>query len=361
MTASPTAAAPGDLYGDLVHHWYAAATSAALASRPLARTVLGERLVLWRDRAGRAHAHRDRCLHRNALLSEGVVVGDQLACPYHGWTYGADGRVACVPSLPPGEPLPEARLRAFPTLEEGGLVWVWVGPGSPDAPAHAARRPFPMPHWGEPGWGAYYMVTRFANGVTNLVENFMDVPHTVFVHRGWFRSATRRATPITVERTASSVLVTYVRPDDAIGWSDKLMNPKGLPLTHTDRFYAPHHTRVDYLWGDPAAPARAFVITSTCTPLSPTETEVYTLISYKLGAAMNAFGRWWLPPYTRKVIAQDVAIMKNQGESLRHGPPEFRGTSADWLHEDIEALRAWYQRPDGEPPAPRTRATTILV
>ncbi len=31
------------------------------------------------------------------------------------------------------------------------------------------------------------MITDFPNEVTNLAENFMDVPHTVYVHRGWFR------------------------------------------------------------------------------------------------------------------------------------------------------------------------------
>lgn len=349
-----------DPYGDLVHYWYAAARSQDLGTRPLARTVLGHHLVLWRDRKGRARALRDRCLHRNALLSEGVVIGDTLGCPYHGWTYDGEGRVACVPSLQPGEALPRLAVRAHATLEQGGLVWVWVGPRSPELPEHAARRPFPMPHWGEPGWGAYYMVTRFANGVTNLVENFMDVPHTVFVHRGWFRTATRRATPITIARTPTSVVVTYERPDDAIGWSDRLMNPRGLPLSHSDAFHAPNHTRVDYLWGDRDAPERAFVITSTCTPITPTETEVYTLISYKLGA-FNALARWWLPPYTRAVIRQDVAIMRNQGESLLRAPAEFHGTSADWVHEDIEALRAFAARPEGAPPEPQVRRTTILV
>ena len=44
-----------------------------------------------------------------------------------------------------------------------------------------------MPYWDTPGWGTYYMVTEFPNEVTHLVENFMDVPHTTFVHVGWFR------------------------------------------------------------------------------------------------------------------------------------------------------------------------------
>jgi phenylpropionate dioxygenase-like ring-hydroxylating dioxygenase large terminal subunit len=325
----------------------------------VSRVVLGVKLVLWRRADGAAVAALDRCLHRNALLSEGKLFGDCLACPYHGWVYRPDGALDHVPSLAPGESPPALRLRTHPTREAAGLVWVWVGPLDPAA--RPERQPFPMPHWDEPGWGAYYMTTRFQNGVTHLVENFMDVPHTVFVHEGWFRRAARKRVPITVERTPTSVLVTYDDAGDRIGWSDRILNPGRLPLVHTDKFYLPNTTRVDYLWGEGGAVARAFVITSTCTPITPFETEVFTLISYKLGW-LNPLTLGWLPAYTRKVITQDVEIMRNQGASLQHhGDPEFHGTAADLLHEDIEALRAWAEDPSRPAPPPRVRRADIWV
>ena len=349
-------------WGDLANAWYAACRSDELpAGRPRTSTVLGVRLALWRRPDGSPAAVLDRCLHRNARLSAGDVFDGCLGCPYHGWTYDGDGRLVGVPSLPPGEAPPALSLPTYPVREQHGLVWVWVGDRDPADLAD--RTPFPMPHWGEPGWGAYYMTTRFANGVTNLVENFMDVPHTVYVHRGWFRSPRRRPIPTRVERTRDSVLVTYEQPRDAIGFTDLLMNPRGLPLTHTDKFYLPNTTRVDYLWGEERDPrARAFVITSTCTPVGEHDTLVYTLISYKLGP-FNHLARLWLPPYTRRVITQDVEIMANQGESLRHhGPPDFHDTPADKIHEHIEALRAWAERGRPEPgPEPRIEEIVMLV
>lgn len=347
---------PDPSWGDLASYWYAAARSDELpAKKPRPVTLLGVRMALWRDRAGKAHAFFDRCLHRNALLSEGAVIDDCLACPYHGWTYDRAGKVAHVPSLGPGQTPPALTLTSYPVLEQDGIVWVWPGAGAPD------KEPHRMPHWAEAGWGAYYMSTRFSNGVTNLVENFMDVPHTVFVHRGWFRSQSQTKVPITVERTADSVLVSYEQPGDSIGFTDLLMNPKKLPLTHTDKFYLPGHTRVDYLWGAPEAPERAFVITSTCTPISPLETQVFTLISYKLGV-FNQPARLWLPFYTRRVIEQDVVIMRNQGQSLRHhGAPEFNGTAADIIHEHIEALRSWAHDQASERPAPLVEHAVIWV
>lgn len=347
------------IWGELRHTWYAAARSDELGPSPLGRVVLGVRIALFRS-GGRAVALLDRCLHRNARLSEGVVVEGCLACPYHGWMYDALGRLARVPSQ---ERPPDLTLQRYPTREEGGLVWVWLGEESPDD--HPTRRPFPMPRGSSRAWSSYYMTTWFDNGVTNLVENFMDVPHTVFVHRGWFRSAASHEVPITVERTTEGVFVTYDRPDDRIGWSDRILNPKGLPLTHTDKFYTPNHTRVDYTWGEGTPDERNFIITSTCTPESPERTLVFTLISYRFGA-LNRFASLWLPRYTRTVIEQDVAIMRNQGDNHRHFAkhghlPAFHGTAADWLHEDIEDLRAFAEDPSGPPPEPRVRKTTIRV
>ena len=67
-------ASDGEAWGDLVHYWYAASRSEDLRGAPLGKVVLGVRVVLWRDGRGQARAHRDRCLHRNARLSGGVVV-----------------------------------------------------------------------------------------------------------------------------------------------------------------------------------------------------------------------------------------------------------------------------------------------
>lgn len=343
--------------GLLAESWYAAAQSHEVTKKaPVGRVVMGEMIVLFRKPDGQVVAMIDRCLHRNALLSEGDVFDGCIGCPYHGWTYDASGRCINIPSEGPEGQAPEdeRRLPTFPVAEQDGLVWLWMG-----VDAAPQGRPFSMPHYRSPGWEAYYMKTRFENGVTNLVENFMDVPHTVFVHKGWFRSRARKRVPTTVERTEDSVLVTYDQPKDSIGFTEKLLNPKGLPMLHTDKFYMPNTTRVDYVFGDEE---RAFVITSTCTPMRELETEVYTLISFKLGP-FNQLGKAFLPYYTRKVIEQDVDIMQIQGRALRHyGAPEFTSTPADTLHVHIEALREWAASGgEGERPAPVTERMDFWI
>lgn len=349
------------------------------AKAPLARTVFGVPLVLFRDGAGAPAALFDRCLHRNARLSAGACFDGKLGCPYHGWVYDAAGACVEIPSLGPSQegalldaaghaeaglkrrPGDVGRVRRFATQEQDGLVFVFMG----DEAGQARRPPFRVPKWGAPGWTTYFMVTRFPNGVTNLVENFMDVPHTVFVHRGWFRNRRTKQVPATVARAGGEVLVTYEQQQDELTGAGFLMNPTGEPMQHTDHFVAPNVTRVDYLWG-----ARSgYVISSQVTPVGPLDSWVYTSISYRLpwdlpGAlvarGLKRFMKW----YTTQVIGQDVDIMQVQREGLTHaaGALEFTSTEADLLHADIEALRAWLREGgQGDGPEDRTRRISFWI
>lgn len=330
-----------DRCGDLRNYWYAVALSKEVKKRPVARTVMETLLVVWRTRDGKAQVMRDRCPHRNALLSEGRVEHDRLTCPYHGWQFSTDGQCVNVPAEGTQSPLPSRRVTQFPVIERDGLIWAWLGDNEP----LPDRLPMAMPFYRHSGWGCYYMKTRFHNNVTNLVENFMDVPHTVWVHPGWFRDKSYKRADAKVTRNSTSVIVRY-NAEDHIGISQRLLNPRGLQMVHHDRFYMPNNTSCDYIFGNHET---GFVITSTCTPIGPFETDVYTLISYRLHPLLS-FLKIILPWYTRKVIAQDVRIMANQGRSLQDSPAEFKSTPVDAIHLYIESLRSAAECNSSPPP-----------
>jgi len=118
--------------------WYVACQSEELARKPLARTVVGVPLVLFRDASGKAAALLDRCPHRNVPLSLGrIVAGGRLECAYHGWQFEAGGRCALVPGLLVSrEHERERRAPSAAVREQGGLVWVYPELDAvPDAPA----------------------------------------------------------------------------------------------------------------------------------------------------------------------------------------------------------------------------------
>ena len=345
--------------GALKHFWYVACLSTELTkAQPLARTIFGTHVVLFRDHHGQAVALYDRCLHRHARLSAGRVCNGRLGCPYHGWVYDGTGRCVEIPSLGPTQhgqglsteahacaglkrtPSEVGQVKRFATLEQDGLVYVFMG----DAPGRALCPAFRIPYWDAPDWCIYYMVTHFPNGVTHLVENFMDVPHTVFVHHGWFRKRTQQHVPAVVTRCAGSVCVTYKQDRDVLTGLGRLLNPWGEAMAHTDRFSIPNITRVDYTFGSRSG----FVITSQCTPIAALESLVYTAISYRLPVdlpihLLTRLLRPLIKWYTTQVIRQDVDIMRVQRDGLlnRPGDATFVSTEADLPHTDIETYRAW--------------------
>lgn len=324
--------------GTLKNYWYAAAQSKQIQkNKPYRCSIFDLPIVIWRTSQGLT-ALLDRCAHRNAPLSYGKVIKENIICPYHGWTFNANGECVNIPSEGESKAatISNKSIETFPVKEQDDLIWVWMG-----REQEVDKEPFQMPIVKRKGWHYYYMETMFDNNVTDLVENFMDVPHTVFVHKGWFRDKKQIKVPMLVERTEDSVLVTYQQENDSIGAFNWLVNPKGLPMKHTDNFYMPNNTKVDYIFGEEE---RGFIISSTCTPIKPFQTKVFTLICYKFGW-MTPLAKLFLPAYTRKVIEQDVWIMDIQGKNLQtFEQPVYKSTQADTLHLYIESLRNWEEK-----------------
>jgi phenylpropionate dioxygenase-like ring-hydroxylating dioxygenase large terminal subunit len=94
--------------------------------------LLGERLVAFRGRNGTAGLLGEFCPHRLASLYFGRVEEAGMRCVYHGWTFGLDGQCLEMPSEP-AESSFAAKVRhvGYPCVERGGMVWAYMGPGSP--------------------------------------------------------------------------------------------------------------------------------------------------------------------------------------------------------------------------------------
>ncbi len=309
--------------------WYIAAESRGLRSRPRAVALYGEALVLFRGERGRVAALEDRCAHRNMALSRGCTVNARIECPYHGWQYDSAGECVHVPSLGVGAKVPRHLVRSFPVREQDGFIWVFLGQNAP------ASEPFRFPHCEERGWTTFRMKTRFAGTVESCLENFLDCPHTVFVHKGWFRNHDTRELRALVLTNSHGVEVEFQGEPITRSLVSRLFFPKGRELRHTDQFIMPNLSRVDYDFG----PDRHFIITSQCTPISEYETEVFTVISYSFGR-VGRLVRLLFQPICQKIIKQDVDVLQIQTDQFRRfGGPRFAHVETDLLGLKIQAMR----------------------
>ena len=110
------------------------------------RLLLNEKIVLFRSAGGDVGALEDCCCHRAAPLSLGEILGDYLACGYHGLKFDVNGKCVEVPArtqVPSG-----AKVRSYPIAEKWNVVWIWMGdpakvePGKiPDMPWLSEPKP----------------------------------------------------------------------------------------------------------------------------------------------------------------------------------------------------------------------------
>ena len=169
--------------------WHPVADAHTLRDAPLAVSLLGQPLVLWRDHAT-VHAWVDRCPHRGARLSLGRVLstvhGPRLECPYHGWQFEGGGRCTHVPAAPDFHPPAGHSASAVEAIELHGLVWVRLQPWTGHLADTRLDAPPPFAEGEDRAWrrvvcGPYAVAT----SAPRLVENFLDLSHFGFVHEGW--------------------------------------------------------------------------------------------------------------------------------------------------------------------------------
>lgn len=336
-----TAEVPKATSVDFADFWYVVAQSEQLKpNQVLSRMVLGEWLAIFRGADGCPVALRDRCMHRNSRLSRGTVKQGQLHCPYHGWAYDKRGRVVAVPAE--GEEFKPLKSRCTPwysTREQDGYIYVRL-----QTPLEEFQ-PFRMPHYAdahpknslkeqESGWRTVRVINRFENSVTNCVENFIDIPHTVSVHPGIFRQQRQQKLEMTVTRSKGSVTAEYRNETNNLGWFSRFLNAKSQEIRHVDSFHMPNVTSVEYDFG----PHRRLFITSQSVPETETSTLVYTDVTFNYGI-WSRFAKPFVRWTAQRIINQDIAALKLQQETLDKYGQRFSNTPADTIHIFVESIR----------------------
>src|ERR1044072_8946813 len=118
--------------GELLRrYWMPVACAGELTDEKPIKAVrlLGEDLVVFRDRAGRYGVVGEQCPHRSASLAFGRVDEEGIRCPYHGWKFDCSGKCLEQPAEPEeGGFKNKIKHTAYPVQKLGGLLWAYLGP-----------------------------------------------------------------------------------------------------------------------------------------------------------------------------------------------------------------------------------------
>jgi len=129
-----TQTGPGTPCGDyLRRYWHPVFITSELSDKPKLIKILGEELVLFRDKSNQYGLVHKRCPHRRASLEYGSCAERGIQCCYHGWVFDVDGTVLDIPGEPEGSTSAanvqsNMRLGAYPLKEFKGLLFAYLGP-----------------------------------------------------------------------------------------------------------------------------------------------------------------------------------------------------------------------------------------
>jgi len=174
-----TRVGPGTEMGALMRRYWQpfAAASEMEGKWTKAVRLLGENLVLFRDRQGRFGLIQEQCPHRRASFVHGIPTQDGIRCPYHGWEFNSRGECLNQPNEKDNAEFRKSvSTAAYPVEELGGMLFAYMGP--------AEHKPLLPRFDGFVHEGTIRMMGRAVIPANWLqcMENSLDPIHTEWLH-----------------------------------------------------------------------------------------------------------------------------------------------------------------------------------
>ncbi|MEY4654344.1 MAG: hypothetical protein RI884_2925 [Pseudomonadota bacterium] len=146
--------------------------------QPMRVRLLGEDLVAFRQTDGAVGLVDHACAHRGAPLMYGRNEDNGLRCVYHGWKFGASGKVLDLPAEPASSRMKDKiRIKAYACRERNGMLWTYMGPEQANPPA------LPQLEWNlVPAERVFVSVRVQECNWLQAVEGEIDSAHAAILH-----------------------------------------------------------------------------------------------------------------------------------------------------------------------------------
>jgi phenylpropionate dioxygenase-like ring-hydroxylating dioxygenase large terminal subunit len=306
------------------NRWYMAAFSSEISREPMERTLLNKPVVMYRKEDGRPVAMYGLCPHRYFPLAKGRLVGDAIACGYHGFTFADTGECIKIPSQ---DDVPSNICQpVYPMEERGPICWIWMG----DIDKCDKNLIPPYEEFGldQPDW--HYSSENYflLEGRSQLlIDNLMDLTHLPYVHHHVPGGESMAKTAMTIEdRDASCRIVRSGK----VPWTPFFDSIYGKEVAYEgladfdalSDFYGPELIRtslptITSIESSDEVPKGfgAFWILHGITPETETTTHYFGFATRNFRQGDEALDSFWLESDTA-IRQQDVNAIKAVEERL---------------------------------------------
>ncbi len=147
--------------------------------KPHQINAFGQKLVVFSGQDGAINVLDGYCRHMGGDLSQGSVKGNEIACPFHDWRWGGDGRCKLVPYAKRTPRL--ARTAAWPTLQQDGMLFVWNDPEHKEPPQDVT---IPRIEGAtSDSWTDWHWYTTVVHtNCREIIDNVVDMAHFFYIH-----------------------------------------------------------------------------------------------------------------------------------------------------------------------------------
>lgn len=295
--------------------WYPICPSDHVKREPVSMRRLGKKLVFWRDADGTVHALEDHCPHRGAPLSKGIVMGDRIACGYHGVQVRADGVVTSVPGSPGCKLEGSRAVQSFHVQETQGAIWLYNSDKNIDTPP-----PLVLPEELTSGeYSSFLCYTEWKGDYRYVLDNVLDPMHGTYLHKQSHSMA------------EGQQQAKFAVRDTETGFIFEKEGQRGVNFDWTEwADTGVHWMRLAIPYPKTGGPGATFTIIGSYTPISATMSAVFHWRVRKLDGWQRDTWRFL---YQNRLEARHWAVLEQDRDMLEFMEPDANQREHLYQHD----------------------------
>ena len=290
----------------LTNKWYLVCPSDNLKNEIVKRKILGEEIIIYRNKDGSITALEDRCCHRNVNLSLGYLNGNNVICGYHGWEYDKSGCCIKIPSQLEGEKIPPtARIKTYPVKDFNKWVWIFLG----DNEKAEKISPINIPEMKD--WPFTYKAHTFKSDLESAAESLIDPYHIAYVHRDSIKSFIGQIkeypADFNLKVLDDGIEGTYNRAN--VGTAAEKMYFGNEPSIETFvRFYYPNISRLEIKFKE-----KTLLILEHVMKIDDEHIEMMQITLWKnIFPRFTSFAKYLMAKKSDKIVKEDIDFLVSQ-------------------------------------------------
>jgi phenylpropionate dioxygenase-like ring-hydroxylating dioxygenase large terminal subunit len=322
----------------LKNHWYLICPAKEIKDQMIAKTILGEKIIIFRDEDGALIALEDRCCHRNVQLSLGYLKKGRAVCGYHGWEYNGKGECVKIPSqLSDAKIPPTAKVKSYPILDFNKWVWIFLG----DPHQSEKVKPVDIPEMA--AWDFTYKSHIFKGDLESVAESLIDPYHIAFTHRNSIGSFMGQIEEFPadfhLEIAEDGLIGSYSRANKG-STAEKMYFGRDKNITAGIRFYYPNISRLQANFKN-----RTLLILEHVMAVDEEHVEMMQITLWdNIFSLFPAFARFFMARKSEKIVNEDIVLLESQLEIMKSRNGDFRDISVKGDEVSLAFKRFWRQR-----------------